>query len=188
MLWINVLNQNLREKPMLTPSSSLTEIYAHFVSLNAGQASVKPLLSVEDIQAKLEDAQTLQQKFPLYLAMFESRLVGFLTTRNAMCRTYKVLQEVENSPNKLFSLYNLEIELVIEQFATAFYMQICTEIGDNTRPLTDVRGVYLMLTQDLKELRMEIQRHCVVGNSHSSFNLSEKRHNVHLQLEQVSST
>jgi hypothetical protein len=187
MLWINVLNQNLREDPMLAPSSSLTEIYAHFVSLNSAHAGVKTLLSLEEIQAKLESTQTIEEKFPLYLAMFESRLVDILTTRNAMCKTYKVLQEVENSPNKLFSLYKMEIELVIEQFATAFYMQIGSEIGNNTRSLTDVRGVYLMLTQDLKELRMEIQRHCVVKNYHSSFNHSEKRQNVHLKLEQVSS-
>lgn len=187
MLWINVLNQNLREKTMLTPSSSLPEIYAHFLALNSGKTGVKNLLSVEEIQANLEKAQTIQQKFPLYLAIYESRLVGFLSTRNAICKTYKVLQEVENSPNKLFSLYNMEIELVLEQFATAFYMQIANEIGNNTIPLTDVRGVYLMLTQDLKDLRMEIQRLCVVKNSHSSFNHLEKRHNVHLELEQVSS-
>lgn len=187
MLWVNELNQNLREKSMLTPSASLTEIYNHFVSLNSGQAGVKTLLSVEEIQAKLEDTQTIQQRFPLYLAMFESRLVCFLTTRNAICKTYKVLQEVEKSPNKLFSLYKMEIELVIEQFAAAFYIQIGTEIGNNTKPLTDVRGVYLMLTQDLKELRMEIQRQCVLKNNHSSFNHSEKRHNVHLELEQLSS-
>lgn len=172
---------------MLTPSSSLTEIYNHFVSLNSAQASVKTLLSIEEIQAKLEDTQAIQEKFPLYLAMFESRLVDFLTIRTAMCQTYKVLQKVEKSPNKLFSLYKMEIELVIEQFATAFYMQIGSEIGNNTIPLTDVRGVYLMLTQDLKELRMEIQRHCVVKNDHSSFHHSEKRQNVHLELEQLSS-
>lgn len=172
---------------MLAPSSSLTEIYDHFVSLKSNQAGLQISKPIEEIQAKLENAQTLHEKFPLYLNIFESRLVDFLSTRIAMCNTYKVLQEVEKSPNHLFSLYKMEIELVLEQFATAFYMQINSEIGNNTKPLTDVRGVYVMLTQDLKELRMEIQNHCVVKNTHSSFTMPKSsQQNVHLKLERVS--
>lgn len=172
---------------MLAPSSSLTEIYDHFVSLKSNQAGVQISKPIEEIQAKLENAQTLHEKFPLYLNIFESRLVDFLSIRIAMCNTYKVLQEVEKSPNILFSLYKMEIELVLEQFATAFYMQINSEIGNNTKPLTDVRGVYVMLTQDLKELRMEIQKHCVVKNAHSSFAMPKSsQQNVHLKLERVS--
>ncbi len=172
---------------MLAPSSSLTEIYDHFVSLKSDQAGVQISKPIEEIQAKLKNAQTPHEKFPLYLNIFESRLVDFLNTRIAMCNTYKVLQDVEKSAKNLFSLYKMEIELVLEQFATAFYMQISREIGNNDNLLTDVSGVYVMLTQDLKELRMEIQNHCVVKNAHSSFAMSKSRQqNVHLKLERVS--
>ena len=172
---------------MLAPSSSLTEIYDHFASLKSNQAGVQTSKPIEEIQAKLENAQTLHEKFPLYLMIFESRLVDFLSIRLAMCNTYKVLQVVEKTPNSLFSLYKMEIELVLEQFSAAFYMQINSEIGDNTKSLTDVSGVYAMLTQDLKELRMEIQNHCVERNAHSSFTMPKKRQqDIHLKLDRVS--
>lgn len=155
---------------MLALGSSLTEIHDHFLDLASGKTTVTDSKTLAEIKAELEDENiAIEHRFNLHLRAFETQLSSFLDIRKSLCRTYEILKEVENSANNLLSLYKMEVELVLEQFATAFYMQINSEMGNNRENLIEVRGVYCMLTEDLKELRHNIKDLCAKKNSVSSF-------------------
>lgn len=153
---------------MLTLSSDLMEIHAFFANLDLNKVNCDS--SIEDIKQQLEDdGLSKQTRINLFQQMYSIRLKVFLETRNEMCKAYKVLSSVEKSALNLFSMYKMEIELVLEQFSTAFYMQLNAEMGDNAQPLTEVRMVSSMLANDLRELRVQIKRACFQNNTSAEF-------------------